>query len=392
MTCTCVEYAPEMKTLLSNVGKKFWLTVFLAIIGTVFVYVAVRTGPLAPVSVTTTTVPRLPLSPTVSGIGLIEARRSHKIGAIYPGRLKTVSVQPGDAVGAGQILGELDAVDLQDRLAAQTAAIARAKAQLREAEAKAVFASAQAARYGELGQSRLVSAESAEAKRQEQRAADAGRDAARQELARLQAERGGQQRQLDSLRLISPIDGIVVRRDADPGTTVVAGQTVLEVVDPAEIWINARIDQKNGHRLRTGLPARISLRSRASTALSGTVARIEPYADAVTEELLVKIAFAPLPARWPAIGEIAETAVSLPPLPVAPVLPNAAIHRVDGVLGVWLLEDGDLRFTPVETGASDLNGRLQVTRGLRGGETVVLYSDSPLTAASRVKVAAKAEP
>lgn len=381
-----------MKTLLSNTGKKFWLTIFLAAIGAVFVYVAVRTGPLAPVPVTTTTVQRLALSPAVSGIGLVEARRSHKIGAIYPGRLKTVAVQPGDAVGAGQILGELDAVDLQDRLSAQTAAIARAQAQLREAEARAAFAGAQAARYGELGRSRLVSAESAEAKRQEQRAADAGRDAARQELARLQAERGGQQRQLDSLRLISPINGIVVRRDADPGTTVVAGQTVLEVVDPAEIWINTRIDQKNGHGLRTGLPARISLRSRAGSALSGTVARIEPYADAVTEELLVKVAFAPPPARWPAIGEVAETAVVLPSLPVAPVLPNAAIHRVDGVLGVWLLEHGDLRFMPIETGASDLDGQLQVTRGLRGGETVVLYSEHPLTAASRVKVSAKEEP
>ena len=82
----------------------------------------------------------------------------------------------------------------------------------------------------------------------------------------------------------------------------------------------------------------------------------------------------------------------LPSLPVAPVLPNAAIHRVDGVLGVWLLEHGDLRFMPIETGASDLDGQLQVTRGLRGGETVVQYSERPLTAASRVKVSAKEEP
>ena len=40
--------------------------------------------------------------------------------------------------------------------------------------------------------------------------------------------------QKNNLRLISPVDGIVVERLADPGTTIVAGQSVIEVIDPAE--------------------------------------------------------------------------------------------------------------------------------------------------------------
>ncbi len=309
-------------------------------------------------------------------------------------------VQPGDAVKAGQLLGEVDPVDFDERLRAQDSAIKRAQAnvlvaqaQVREAEARAGFASAQAKRYSELGKSRMVSAESVESKRQEQRmaaasvsAARAGQEAAQQELSGLRADRLGQKQVRDSLQLIAPVDGVVVRREADPGTTVVAGQSVLEVVDPASLWLNVRFDQKRAQGLRAGLAALISLRSQPDTAFAGRVARVESYADAVTEELLAKVSFTPLPAKLPAIGEMAEVNVALSALPLAPAIPNAAVRRVDGLLGVWLLEDGDLRFIPVKLGAVDLQGRVQVLEGLRGGESIILYSRKSLSADSRINV------
>ena len=69
-----------------------------------------------------------------------------------------------------------------------------------------------------------------------------------------------------------------------------------------------------------------------------------------------------------------------------PVVPNASVQRVDGRLGVWLVEDGSLRFAPVTTGASDLEGRVQILQGLSGGERVVVYSHKALDAGSRIKV------
>jgi HlyD family secretion protein len=78
--------------------------------------------------------------------------------------------------------------------------------------------------------------------------------------------------------------GLVVRRLAEPGTTVVAGQAVIEVVDPAELWINARFDQtRAGGNLPPVKPARVVLRSRIDTPLRGSVLRVEPVADAVTK-------------------------------------------------------------------------------------------------------------
>ena len=389
-----------MKSLLSNRAKTAWLSGFLLVLFGLFLFAALRSGPLAPVSVTTLRVERIELAPALSGIGLVEARFVHKIGSVGAGRLKSVRVQPGDAVKAGQLLGEVDPVDFDERLRAQDSAIKRAQAnvlvaqaQVREAEARAGFASAQAKRYSELGKSRMVSAESVENKRQEQRmaaasvsAARAGQEAAQQELSGLRADRLGQKQVRDSLQLIAPVDGVVVRREADPGTTVVAGQSVLEVVDPASLWLNVRFDQKRAQGLRAGLAALISLRSQPDTAFAGRVARIESYADAVTEELLAKVSFTPLPAKLPAIGEMAEVNVALSALPLAPAIPNAAVRRVDGLLGVWLLEDGDLRFIPVKLGAVDLQGRVQVLEGLRGGESIVLYSRKSLSANSRIDV------
>jgi HlyD family secretion protein len=58
------------------------------------------------------------------------------------------------------------------------------------------------------------------------------------------------------LRLIAPVDGLVVARDADPGTTVVAGRAVVELIDPASLWINVRFEQLQASGLAADLPAR----------------------------------------------------------------------------------------------------------------------------------------
>jgi hypothetical protein len=68
------------------------------------------------------------------------------------------------------------------------------------------------------------------------------------------------------------------------------------------------------------------------------------------------------------------------------VVPNASVQRVDGRLGVWVVQAGELQFKPIKTGASDLEGRVQVLEGLSGGEQVVVYSYKALQANSRIKV------
>jgi len=381
-------------------GRTLAMIAVLVPLLSLFVYVALRSGPLAPVPVTVTTVESRAIMPSLFGIGTVEARYTYRIGPTLAGRVKGVDVDVGDKVRAGQRLGEMDPVDLDDRVAALDAAVMRAtanvsaaEAQARDAAARKSYAETQARRYEQLLQARTASEESLDARRQDLQvaearlaAAHADLEAARQERTRIGADLDALVKQRANLRLIAPADGLVVRRDAEPGTTVVAGQPVVEVVDPSNLWINVRFDQLSASGLRAGLPARIVPRSQGGQDLGGHVARVEPLADSVTEEILAKVVFDILPGSLPAIGELAEVTVTLPALADAPTVPNACVQRVNGRLGAWALMDGRLRFAPVEMGAADLDGRTQILKGLNPGDRVVVYSRRMLDSRSRVKV------
>lgn len=389
-----------MKRFLSMNGRKLALAGVLAPLLALFVYVALRSGALAPIPVTVTTVENRAIAPALFGIGTVESRYIHKIGSTAAGRIKRVDVQVGDRVSAGQVLGEMDPVDFDQRIAAQTSALMRAEAtalaaeaQVREASARKAYAEKQAVRYEKLLQAHAVSEEGASTKQQEHQIAEAGLaaaranlEAARQELTRIRAERAGLHQQRANLRLVAPADGLVVARAADPGTTVVAGQQVIEIIDPASLWINVRFDQLRTSGLRAGLPVQIVLRSRAGQKLTGRVLRVEPLADVVTEENLAKVVFDMLPEPLPPLGELAEVTVALPELPPALILPSASVQRVDGQLGVWLIRDGAPHFAPVKVGAADLDGRVQVLDGVEVGEQVVLYRHRAIDGGSRIKI------
>ena len=375
-----------MKQFLSRHGRTLALVGVLVPLLALFVYVALRSGPLAPVSVTVQAVEAKSITPALFGIGTVEARYTNKIGPTFAGRLKRLDVHVGDQVKAGQVLGEMEPIDLDDRIRSQEAALKRAEAVLRETEARQAYAQTQARRYEQLLAARSTSEEIAAAKRQELQIADAALSAAREDLVRLRADRAAVVAQRGNLRLVAPVDGLVAARDADPGTTIVAGQAVVEVIDPKSLWINVRFDQVSATGLAAGLPARIVLRSRAGQFLSGRILRVEPRADTVTEETLAKVVFDAQPDALPPLGELAEVTVALPALAAVPVIPNAAIQRVDGKLGVWQIVDGDSRFTSVKLGAGDLDGHMQVREGLKTGDKVVLFSEKALTARSRIHV------
>lgn len=351
-----------------------------------FVYVALRSGPLAPISVTVTKVENQAIIPGLFGIGTIEARYTYKIGPTFAGRIKSLNVQVGDHVKVGQVLGEMDPIDLDQRIRAQEAALKRAEAQLSEAQTGLVYAQTQAQRYQKLLAARSTSEEILITKKHEQQLAEANLNAVRAESVRVRAEWEALQEQRKSLVLIAPAEGLVTVRSADPGTTIVAGQAVVEIIDPKSLWVNARFDQIHAYGLAADLPAQIVLRSQAVATQAGRIVRMEPVADAVTEETLAKVGFDQLPQPLPTVGELAEVTVALPALPPGPVIPNAAIQRIHGKVGVWQVIKGDLRFTPVTLGVANLDGRVQVREGLKIDDRIVVYSARILNLRSRIHV------
>lgn len=363
-------------------------------------FVALRTGPLAPIRVTVTSIQEGKLSPAIFGIGTVEARRNWMVGPTVAGRVLSVRVDVGDTVKAGQLLAEMDPVDLDQRLAALDAALARAsstqaaaQAQVADATARREVATLNAKRNQDLAAQNFISPGALEGRLQEKASADAALQAAQanlsgtaQDITRQKAERAALQQQRGNVRLLAPADGVVTSRDAEAGSTVVAGQPVLRLIDPASLWVRMRVDQGRSNGLAPGLKARIVLRSQPHAPLQGQVARVELLSDAVTEERIAQVAFAVAPAATASVGELAEVELQLPETAAALLLPNASIQRLQGRTGVWLLSDGKPAFAPMRLGTSSLDGRVQVLEGLKAGDTVVVYSQKAVTEGAHVQV------
>jgi HlyD family secretion protein len=385
---------------LQAIFSRRWLLGLLGLaLLTALLTVLLRAGPLAPTRVTVTPVTEGQVTPALFGIGTVEARRAYLIGPTVPGRVLRVLADVGDSVQAGQLLAEMDPVDLAQRLAALQAAAGRAasaqaaaQAQLHDAMARKELARTNARRNVELADKNFISAGALESRLQEQasaeaavQAAQANLDGARQELLRLQAEQAGLRQQRDSIRLLAPVDGVVTAREAEAGSTVVAGQAVLRLVDPASLWVKTRFDQGRSTGLTSGLPARIVLRSNPAQPLAGKVARLELLSDSVTEERVAQIVFDPLPAGV-TLGELAEVTLQLASAAPALIVPNASVKRRGEQTGVWRVREGRLQFAPVRLGASGLDGRVQVLDGLQAGDQVVVYSEKALSEGARFKV------
>lgn len=362
-------------------------------------YVALRTGPLAPTKVQVTKVTKGRVTPEIFGIGQVEAQRSWMVGPTVAGRVLGVKVDVGQTVQPGQALAEMDPVDLDQRLAALDASLARAQstqqaagAQVNDAQARRALAAANLKRNQDLANQNFISAGALEARSQEVASANAGVAAAQanlggtaQDITRLRAERAALAQQRGNLKLVAPTAAVVTAREAEAGTTVVAGQAVLRLMDPASLWVKLRVDQGRSAGLAPGLAARIALRSRPGEMLAGKVARVEALADSVTEERLAMVAFDALPAGV-SVGEMAEVTLQLPATAESLLLPNAAAVQHEGKTGVWRLKDGGLEFVPVTLGVQGLDGTVQVFTGLSEGDTVVLYSQSALKANARIAV------
>ncbi len=376
-----------------SAGTGTWRPWRLAFAGAGLLAVAVASqwvGPLAPVVLEVARPERLTLQPSLIGIGRVEARRRHLLSSVASARLVSLDVDNGDAVRAGQVVGQLDAVDLPERLRAAQAAWQRSRqaravaaAQGRETQATLTYVRSNSARFERLAAAGAVSDDALLERRQALARAEAAATSAQaNERAAAQAQReagatlaalGAQQR---TLRLVAPVAGIVTRRLLDPGSTVLPGQPVLEIADPAQFWIDVRFDQRQATGLAVGQPVAVEFRRLAGRRFAGRIERIEPTADSLTEELNAKASLEPGPLRaaglLPALGELVEVRVALAAAPGALSLPAASLRQRQGRLGVWVAGDRGLYFAPLQLGRSDGEGRVEVLGGLPAQARVLL--------------------
>ena len=370
----------------------------LLIFGT-FGWVVATQGPLAPIKITVAKPVTGTLGTSVFGIGTVVAQRSYVLGPTTPGRIAEVLVDVGDRVQAGQLLAQMEAVDLDQRvesarLAAERAehAVRAAQASLTESKSRHKLAQADLLRYEQMRKDGHVSEQDILNKRYE---VDATRAAVDASFANLQAAHHDRERALsdadgvrelrEQLRLSSPVDGIVTARHAEPGTTMVAGQSIIEVIDPTSLWVSARIDQRQAGSIRVDQRAEVVLRSAPNSPQPAKVARIDWVSDPVTEERSINLRFSQIPINVP-VGELVEVTIWTEEIESARWIPTAARRRVEQQEGVWVLNDENITFRPVQFGVTTLDGRVQIIDGLLQSEQVVVHSQQALAVGTNIRV------
>jgi len=159
----------------SVLSRQVWFAAFGVALLIAFGWVATKSGPLAPIRVTVTQVVKGDVAPSLFGIGTVEARRAYLIGPIAAGRVGRVLADVGDAVKGGQLLAEMDPVDLDKRVAAAAAAVERGRsavatvqAQMNDARSRLDLAASEAKRYIDLVKDNFVSQSVADGKLQQQ--------------------------------------------------------------------------------------------------------------------------------------------------------------------------------------------------------------------------------
>jgi len=328
-----------------------------------------------------TTVRHGAIAARVLGPGTVQARTTVALAARVNATVTQVLADVGDTVAQGQLLVTLDDRDLAARRGAvggQQQALARnteaAGAALAKAEADLDLARSKQRRDAELQAQGFVSQAVVDTSNAALRAAQAGVEAARATLAAraadaltLSQEARAADVGLSHARLVSPLDGIVIERLAEPGSTVSLGMPVLRLVDPKTLWVATRVDESVVGRVQVGQSARIRLRT--GETVGGKVARIARRSDAATRELDVFVTFDALPRHF-AIDQEAEVAIDTGSEGGLVVPVKALTRDTGGRQGVLVVDDGRTRFQPVQTGGSDERGVL-VRSGLGEGQSVV---------------------
>jgi HlyD family secretion protein len=178
-----------------------------------------------------------------------------------------------------------------------------------------------------------------------------------------------QQERLAFTRIVSPYDGLVVRRDRDPGGVVVPGSSLLQLISTNELWISAWVDETAMASLATGQVARVVFRSEPNREYPGRVARLGREADRETREFLVDVRVGELPANW-AVGQRAEVFIETGRKPDALTLPQHLIQWREGRAGVFVHARGRAGWRPVSLGSRG-RGVVEVTQGLSPGDKVI---------------------
>lgn len=244
--------------------------------------------------VTSARVTRGPIEQTIAATGRLEPLRVISVGAETSGQIAKVYVDVGNRVRRGQTLAEIDPAraeasyrQAQAQVAVALATVQQASSSVGRAEVQAMDARRVQRRAQTLRDQGVVAARGLEAADVAARAAEADLEGARSlvsvrraELSRAQAVLSDARTTLARSRIVAPIDGVVVRRSAEPGQTLAStfqAPLLFEIADdPSKLRLLLDVHEADVGLVAAGQPVRFRVQSYPERAFHGRVARVAP--------------------------------------------------------------------------------------------------------------------
>jgi RND family efflux transporter MFP subunit len=322
-----------------------------------------------------------------------------EVHAKVAGFLKSISVDVGDRVRAGQLLAVLEIPELQDDIRQGEATVKRADEEINRAQADLERARS-ANVVAHLGASRLSNVMKTRPNLVAQQDIDeaSGRDrvaeaqvstaqaalaAAKEQLEIAKAARGKTQTLFDYARITAPFAGVITHRYADTGAMIQAGTSsqtqampIVRLSQNDRLRLVIPVPESAVSRIHMGAPVSIEVQSLHNT-VTGTVARFAERLDTETRTMRVEVDV-PNPTLALVPGMYADASLGLDQVKNAVVAPVQAVDRTETGSRVLVVgRDGAIEARTVTLGL-EADDRVEVKTGLQEGDLVVVGSRAQL--------------
>lgn len=275
----------------------------------------------------------------------LQAALCAKVG----GYLRSIAVDKGDAVKAGQSLAEIEAPEL---IAERTQFKAEAAVAQREFD-------------------RLVAAQAKAPDLVVPQAVDEARG--RLEIAQARLDRT--ETLLAYTRITAPFAGVVSRRFADPGAYIPAANgapasasAIVTLVDASRVRVQTAVPEAEAPRVAVGARGRITVEELPGRVFEGTVTRLEGALDPTTRTLLAEFEMVNDEGVLRP-GSFATVELVVERRPAALLAPFAAVGRDKSGSFVFVDAEGKAKRAPVVTGFRNTND-VEIVSG--AGESAVV--------------------
>jgi len=310
----------------------------------------------APSPVETVPVHRQTLDEVIGGSGSLEQAETVNLITQLTAQVLEVPVKIGDLIKKGALLVRWDDRLIKATVDANREYVEADKIKIRNE-------TRQVERYSTLQNQNMGSA--ADLEKYEMALADAKIDLAKSTVSLQQAEID-----LEHVKQMSPIDGIVLERLVNPNEFTKPGQVIMKLGVLNTVLMAAKITEEKMHSVQLGLPADVTFPAFPSEIFKGTITKIDPNIDPVTRSFTTYIKIEnpdfrlkPGLSGFARIRRTAKDVLAVPSIAILnPSGEQASVFVVDGT--------NHAKLTKVRPGIV-VNAMTEISDGLKEGDKVV---------------------